>query len=100
VPACWPWRPPNPSWRYVRASAEWSSRCCHHYRAAEPAQSASSFTILQHLAPQSEPLSRKFHTFHFPAICSLFKQLLVFAGLIAVGMREACFAGLRTAMGG
>src|SRR3954452_20457657 len=40
-----------------------------------------SSTILQHLAPQRIPLSRKFHTFHLSAICRVFREMLLFAGL-------------------
>src|SRR5689334_2359606 len=47
------------------------------------------FTILQHLAPSRGALSRKFHAFHFAAICRVFSQLLVFAGLAEVGVRAS-----------
>jgi hypothetical protein len=57
-------------------------------------------TILQHLAPECEPLSRKFHTFHFSAICRVFTEILLFAGLAKVGTRERWFGAPERAMAG
>src|SRR4051794_23158008 len=57
---------------------------------APGASPSVTFTILQHLAPRRKPLSRKFHTFHLAAICRVFRQLLLFAGLAQVGVRERC----------
>jgi hypothetical protein len=67
---------------------------------AAQAAPLSVFTILQHLAPRRQALSRKFHTFHFPAICRVFGQLLLFAGLAQVGIRASCLACPQPAMGG
>src|SRR4051812_9614107 len=60
----------------------------------------SVFTILQHLAPLREGLSRKFHTFHFRAICRVFGERLLFAGLTVGGTRESCRGGPEPAMAG
>src|SRR3954469_16480072 len=57
-----------------------------------------SVTILQHLVPLCEWLSRKFHTFHFPAICRVFRERLLFAGLTERIPRECCTARLRRDM--
>src|SRR4051794_3748928 len=73
--------------------------CCPPMPPSPGASPSVALTILQHLAPPCTALSRKFHTFHLAAICRVFSQLLLFAGLADVGTRGSCAAASRPAMG-